>query len=174
MINEINKSFQNFLNITIQHIKLLTSDIKAYNHPWPEKSKWVGYSAWCYILPSFFIKGDSLLSYFFRMIWIVQAIFVFSSDYAWATDVHILHGIDRWLATLLVIYMYYITIKYYNKWYILLAGLIPVYCVYLSKVAAKRKDWDMYVFNQTTWHITGPIIACYVLKEIQLNHSLYD
>ena len=49
MINEINKSFQIFLNITIQHIKLLTTDIKAYNHPWPEKSKWVGYSAWCYI-----------------------------------------------------------------------------------------------------------------------------
>jgi len=174
MNNQINKSIQNVFDIAIQHFKLLTVDIKAYNHPWSERSKWVGYSAWCYILPSFFIKGTSLLSYFFRIIWIIQAGFVFSSDYGWATDVHVLHGIDRWLATLLVIYMIYITIKYYNKWYILCSGFIPIYCVYLSKIAAKRKDWDMYVLNQTIWHITGPIIASYVLQQIQLKHNLYD
>ena len=139
MTNLISKSIQNASNILIQHIKLLTVDIEAYNHPWPERSKWVGYSAFCYMLPSFFIEGNSPLSYFFRAIWIIQAGFVFSSDYGWITDVHVLHGIDRWLATSLVIYMFSITTKYYNIWYALISVFIPVYGVYLSKVAAKKE-----------------------------------
>ena len=70
--------------------------------------------------------------------------------------------------------MFFITTKYYNIIYAICLAFIPVYCVYLSKVAAKKKDWDMYVFNQTTWHITGPIIASYVLYKIQLKYNLYD
>lgn len=154
-----------FIAVVAQHIDLLTTDIAAYNHPWPERSKWVGYSALAYVLPSFFVRGWTLAACAFRAIWLVQAAFVFSSDYAWATDVHVLHGIDRWLATLLTLYMMYVTVRYSSIWY-LVVGIIPLYSIYMSKIAARTQDWNLYVVSQTVWHITGPLIACIVLRSI--------
>ena len=163
------------IEIFIEHINLLTTNFKKSNHPWNRVSKWVGYTAIFYLLPIFYIKNTNKWTSFYKLMWIIQTIFVFSSDYGWGNSYpNIIHGIDRLLATSMTLSMIFITIKYYNILYAIIGSFLPIYFIYQCKVATAKKDWDKYVFNQTLWHITGPIIASFILYKIQLKHKLFS
>ena len=168
-------------NILTQHIRLLTTDFNKSNHAWNKTSMLVGYSSLCYLLPILFIKNTNKWTIIFKLLWFIQTIFVFLSDYLipkiqlnnGERNLTIIHGIDRWLVAILTITMIIITLIYLNIKYIILA-IPPLYFVYKSKEASNERDWDKYVINHTLWHITGPLIASYVLYKIQLKHKLFD
>ena len=84
----------------------------------------------------------------------------------------IIFGIDRLLATLMVILMIIITYHYLDAIY-LIGAIPPIYFVLQSKAAADKYKWNKMVVNQTLWHITGPIIASYILYKIQLKNKLF-
>ena len=163
----------NISDIFMQHIRLLTTEFTKYNHPWSGRSPWVGYTALFYLLPIIAIKGNTIKANLFRAAWVIQTILVFSSDYAWSSEEHIIHGLDRWLATLLPIFMSYLAIKYYGLCVGLSLAFLPIFQVFLSKVATANNDWDGYIINQAGWHVTGPIIATWALYDIQLKHNLF-
>ena len=161
-------------NIFIQHIKLITTDFTKSNHSWDKGSVIAGMSGIFYVLPYFFIKDTNNYTTIFKVLWIIQAIFVCTSDYFLANRKStIIRGIDRLLATLMVISMMIITYKYYNIWYMLIGAFFPLYFVYQSKMSGFNDDWESYVFNHAMWHITGPIIASFILYQIQLKHKLF-
>ena len=97
------KNFKYIFIFIINWIKLLTLDIKKLNYRWNKYSNWIGYSSFFYLLPSLIIKGNSKLSYIWRIIWIYKAIIVYLSNYKYSNINNIVHGINRWLATLLII-----------------------------------------------------------------------
>lgn len=158
-----------------EHIELITTDFTRANHPWNKSSKWVGYTAIFYLLPILFIKDTNIWTTLYKVMWAVQTIFVFSSDFVFGNPKDTpVHGIDRLLATTMTLSMIVITLKYYSIWFALAGAFFPVYFVYLSKVYTAKKDWDKYVFYQSAWHVTGPIIASYVLYDIQKKHKLFE
>ena len=159
----------------IQHIELLTSGFDKSNHPWKRVSTWVGYTALFYLLPIFFIKDTNKWTTIYKIMWVIQTIFVFSSDFGFGgPEPNIIHGIDRLLATIMSLSIIIITLFYINKWVACIGAFPPIYFIYKSKVATSMKDWDTYVINQTLWHITGPLIACASLYKIQLKHKLFQ
>ena len=89
---------------------------------WKYKSKWVGYSSVCYIFPAILLKEHHAM---FRLVWIIQAIVSYASDYKWSGVTHWSHGIDRIWATVLVLttmiiasYFFFFMFKnsnYYDK-----------------------------------------------------------
>ena len=155
--------------VLVEHLNLLTKNIyqkKGCDPP----SKIAGFSGIMYILPAFFIKGNGLIANLFRITWIIDAILVTSSDYFFYNTDSIIHGLDRWFATLLVLIMFILTSQYYSLWDTICYAFLPLYFVYMSKSASTMKA---YIFNHTMWHITGPIIASYVLYNIQLKNILF-
>ena len=85
----------------------------------------------------------------------------------------IIFGIDRLMATLMVLVMIAITYYYLEPIY-LVGAVPPVYFVFQSKQASTNYNWSKMVVNQTLWHITGPIIASFVLYKIQLKYKLFS
>jgi len=163
------------LDIISKHIRLLTTDFSQSNHPWKKVSKWAGYTGILYLMPIFFINSNNLYSNIYQLLWVIQTAFVLASDYGWGGPTpHILHGIDRLLATCMVLSTIIITSLYLNPAFVIIGSLIPLYFVYQSMVAAKENNWNKYVLNHTLWHITGPIIVSYALYKIQLTHSLFE
>lgn len=168
-------------NIILQHLKLLTTNFNKSNHAWNKTSMLVGYSSFCYLLPIYFIKNTNIWTFIFKLLWFIQTIFVFLSDYLipkiqlnnGERKPTIIHGIDRWLVTLLTIIMILITIIYLDIKYLILA-IPPYYFIYKSKQASNNKNWNEYVINHSLWHITGPLIVCYVLYKIQLKYKLFN
>ena len=169
-----------------QHVKLLTTDHFFKSNPsdpgFKKTSRLVGYSAFFYLVPIFFIKNTNKYTTLYKIIWIIQTLFVFTADYLLPSiqlkkygkrEKNIIYGIDRLLATLMVIIMIIITFIYLDKIY-LLGAIPPIYFVFQSKQASNNYDWDKMVFNQTLWHITGPLIASYILYKIQLKHKLFN
>ena len=163
------------IRIFKEHLGLITTKFTKANHPWDKKSKWVGYTAFFYLLPIFFIKDTGKWTTFYKIMWAVQTLFVFSSDYVFGNPKDTpVHGIDRLLATTMTLSMIVITLKHYSIWFAFAGAFFPVYFVYLSKVYTEKKDWDKYVFYQSAWHVTGQIIASYVLYDIQKKHKLFE
>jgi len=168
-----------------QHLKLLTEGFfksNPYDPGFKKTSRLVGYSAFFYLLPVFFIKNTNKWTILYKVLWIVQTFLVFSADYLLPSlqlqkygkrKKSIIYGIDRLMATLMVIIMIVITYVYLDKIY-LLGAIIPVYFVFQSKDASNKYDWERMVINQTLWHITGPLIVSYVLYKIQLKHKLFN
>ena len=158
-----------------EHIELITTDFTRANHPWNRSSKWVGYTAIFYLLPAFFIKNTNKWTILYKLLWMIQAVFVFSSDFLFGNPKRsAIHGIDRLMATSMVLSMIIISLRYYSIWFTVVGAFFPVYFVYLSKVYTEKKDWDNYVFYQSAWHVTGPIIVSYVLYDIQKKHKLFE
>ena len=103
-------------NLIKQHCQLLTSDFKKSLVPHFEKSKWVGYSCFLIIIPIFFIPGKGIFANFLRMLCLFQIPIAYFSDYIYAPDYHIIHGIDRVTATICLLMFISITI-YYNSFF---------------------------------------------------------
>ena len=80
---------------------------------------------------------------------------------------HTSHGIDRWLASSLLVVMVSLATLYISALVALAAAVVPVYCLWRGKVAVAARDWDRYVRFHTLWHITGPIAATFVLVQVQ-------
>lgn len=162
---------QEFYNIAKQHYKLLTTDFCKINVPICDKSKWVGYTSFLYVIPAFFIPGTSIFSYLLRLLYIVQAPISHASDYIWHNDQHISHGIDRWFATSLVIITIYLCIRYLSFKESFFYGVIPISCLYLAKTASNINDINLYNISQTFWHITSPISCCLMYYNIYISGS---
>ena len=169
-----------------RHLDLLTNEKFFKSNPhdpgFKKTSRLVGYSSFFYLLPVFFIKNTNKWTILFKIIWIIQTVFVFTADYLLPSiqikkygkrQKSIIYGIDRLLATVMVTTMIIITYVYLDKIY-LLGSLPPIYFVLQSKQAANEYDWDKMVLNQTLWHITGPIIVSYALYKIQQKHKLFN
>ena len=155
-------------NVIIEHLKLLTINF-TQRKKGSTPSKLAGLSGIMYILPVFFIKENGFEMNLYKLLWILNAIFVISSDYFFYNTDSIIHGIDRWLATLNVIISFIITLQHYPFWKCCIYVFPPLYFVYKSKVAENEND---YIFNHTMWHVTGPTIVSYILYQIQLNSKI--
>jgi hypothetical protein len=162
-------------NMIAKHLQLLTADFRQSNHPWKKVSKWAGYSGILYLLPIYFITARNVYASVYKLLWIVQTVFVISSDYVAAgPEPHVLHGVDRLLATAMVISAIGITAHYLSPAFALAGSLLPLFFVYQSMMAAKERNWDKYVLNHTLWHITGPIIVSYAFHKIESTRPLFD
>ena len=174
----------NITSLFSQHIDYLTSDFNKKNPSNPgfkKTSALVGYTALFYLVPIFFIKDSNKWTSIYKILWGVQTLFVFMADY-WIpkmqlqttghNDESIIYGIDRLMATTMVLSMIIITYLYLDKIY-LIGAIPPIYFVSQSKAASANYEWDKMVINQTMWHITGPLIAAYVLYKIQLKNKLF-
>ncbi len=166
--------FTNIKKMFLQHIDLITTAFSESNHPWNRVSGWVGYTSLFYLLPIFFIKDTSIWTTFYKIMWAIQTIFVYSSDFGWGgPEKNIIHGIDRFLATSMTLSMIIITCLYIDPFIAFIGAFPPIYFIYKSKLATSQKNWNAYVINQTLWHITGPIIVSAALYKIQLTQPLF-
>ena len=124
-------------------VTLMTTSFRETALPWTTRSKWVGYSCFCYaaLTPVHWIYA-------------VQAQVAYMSDYIYAGVPHVSHGLDRCLSTALTGHMAWYVARHYG-WYVFL-GVIPIGFLYADMRAVRRKDWGAYVRYHTLWHITGP------------------
>ena len=174
----------NIKKLFTQHIDYLSKDFTKKNPSNPGfkiTSALVGYTALFYLVPIFFIKNTNKWTSLYIILWGLQTLLVFMADY-WIPKMQlqttghnnesIIYGIDRLTATLMVLTMIVITFVYLDKIY-LIGAIPPIYFVSQSKIASTNYDWDKMVINQSMWHITGPLIAAYVLYKIQLKNKLF-
>ncbi len=178
-------NIKNFINRLKEHPKLLTKGFFKSNPSDPgfkKTSPWVGYSALFYLLPIFYIKDTNKWTTVYKILWAVQTFLVYMADYGLPRlqlqqygkrKDSIIFGIDRLMATLMVLVMIAITYYYLEPIY-LVGAVPPVYFVFQSKQASTNYNWSKMVVNQTLWHITGPIIASFVLYKIQLKYKLFS
>ena len=175
----------NIIKLFSQHIDYLTKDFTKKNPSDPgfkKTSALVGYTAFFYLVPIYFIKNTNKWTTLYKILWALQTFFVFMADYlipkiqlqtTGHNDESIIYGVDRLMATLMVLTMIVITFVYLDKIY-LIGAIPPIYFVSQSKAASTNYNWDKMVINQSMWHITGPLIAAYVLYKIQLKNKLFS
>ncbi len=174
----------NIKKLFTQHLDYLSKDFNKKNPSNPgftKTSALVGYTALFYLVPIFFIKNTNKWTSLYIILWGLQTLLVFMADY-WIPKMQlqttghnnesIIYGIDRLMATVMVLTMIVITFVYLDKIY-LIGAIPPIYFVSQSKLASTNYDWDKMVINQSMWHITGPLIVAYVLYKIQLKNKLF-
>ena len=133
-----------------------------------KKSKWVGGSCASSIIPFFFIKGKNRLSYFLRVLCIIQIPVAYLSDYTYSTDEHIIHGIDRITATLCFISFIYVTARHNSIINTLIYIFIPTLMISLAKYYCNTDNEKCYNIVQILWHYSTAFIASFVLYDVTL------
>lgn len=134
----------------------MTINFNKTSLPWKLiKSKFIGFSSMCYMIPAFLLNGSTFILIMIKIIWIFQAIVSYYSDYIYSGITHISHGIDRWVSSILVFIMIIIATIIINPIEYLLF-LIPIFFLQMGKYCAKNNKWNGYVFYHTGWHIIGP------------------
>ena len=146
----------------------MTTDFGKTNLPWKgRRSAFLGASCFLYILPSITVAyfhpqhKTSWARQRWHWAWVLQCVFSFFSDYVTSGVDSICHGIDRWYAptmTLFVTSLAYLCI--HPTLLVLLAP--PWMCIMMSKRARLSKNWDGYVFYHSLWHLVGSVLAAYV------------
>ena len=145
----------------------MTKDFCKINVPCCKRSKWVGYSSFLYILPAFFVPGNSIYANLFKISLILQGPISHASDYVWHDQDHFSHGLDRWFATALTTSMIYISLKYYGLFSTILYAFVPIGCLYIAKYASIKNNEKLYNLSQTVWHITSPAVCCFIMNNLK-------
>jgi hypothetical protein len=156
-----------------QQVKLMTTNFSATAMPWTRKSKLVGYSAICYAGPALVLRGGTgIFARVFSLLWCLQVGACFWSDYTWTGRAHVSHGVDRWLASSLLVAMVVLASSQLSVAHALAAAALPLYCLRRGKLAVAEADWPRYVVWHSMWHLTGPVVACAVLVRINAVSSV--
>ena len=145
--------------IEIQN-NLLFRDYCNTNIPWKENRQSIlaGYSGIFYLLPCFYIQ-PSFLNY---TPWIIQAIISIMANYYYINTPGYIHGIDRWVATLMTIGMMYYT--FYKMGLNGIVIVVPPLALYTTANQKKKEnDYDSWVIYHFLWHLVCPIFSTYVL-----------
>jgi hypothetical protein len=153
-------------NLIKQHCSLITSNYCKTMTPKFKTSRWVGISCLSIILPFFFIKGQSLFAYFLRTLCLLQLPIAFLSDYIYACDEHIIHGIDRIIATISLMTVIYVTANYNSIKKTLVYIFIPILTIGLSKYYCNTENEECYNIAHILWHYSTTLIISYVIYDI--------
>ena len=120
----------NIKKLFTQHIDYLSKDFtkNPSNPGFKRTSALVGYTALFYLVPIFFIKNTNKWTSLYIILWGLQTLLVFMADY-WIPKMQlqttghnnesIIYGIDRLMATLMVLTMIVITFVYLDKIYLI-------------------------------------------------------
>ena len=160
-----------------QKYSLMIDDFDGKMMPWTTKSKWVGYSAACYVLPAvlpIYPHSLTLFDTVFRGAWCVQAGVSYWSDYMHTGHRHVSHGVDRWLATSMLVVTVVLTAMNLGPEIALVAVTPPLVFQLKGQAAVRDRRWDAYVLNHTLWHVVGGFAAAYVLHNVQLAKTTDD
>lgn len=140
---------------------LLFKEYCNTNIPWKENRQSIlaGYSGMFYLCPCFYIQS----SFFYYIPWIIQAIVSVMADYYYINTPGYIHGIDRWVATLMTIGM-----MYYTFYKMSLNGIIiivpPLLLYTIANQKKKEHDYDSWVIYHFLWHLVCVLLSIYVLK----------
>tara|TARA_Y100000591_G_C21834703_1_gene701756 strand:+ start:969 stop:1478 length:510 start_codon:yes stop_codon:yes gene_type:complete len=155
------------INLLKQHYQLLTTDFSKSLVPNFKKSKLVSFSCLFIIIPLFFIPGNGIISYFFRILCLLQVPIAYLSDYTFAPDCHIIHGIDRITATICLILFLGITFLYNSFKDALVIITIPIIAILSAKYYCNIEDEFMYNVTQFIWHLSTSLLVAYVFYKIK-------
>lgn len=147
------------------HWNALTSDFRHSALPFKRpacQSLWAGGSGILYVLPAFATPflWESVL-------WILQAICSILADYTYVGQDHLVQGIDRWLATLMMIRL---TVLFVLKTSIADAAamlVIPISCFLFANKAKGERSLPKWIFYHTLWHFSGGAASAWVTYVIR-------
>ena len=135
---------------------LMSSGFSRTSLIWPMRSRTVGFSCACFLLPA--VAGN--INVVFRAYWVLQAAVAFLSDYLWSGVSHWSHGADRWLSLAMVSATVALGTSRLGC-AIIPCAAVPLYCLFRSKSALFWAEYEMW---HTLWHVTGGIISAAVLS----------
>lgn len=92
---------------------------------------------------------------------ITQAVLSVMSDYVSTGRNSFWHGLDRWMSTLMTIWMFWMAHKVSPKYVAI--GMPPLFCLYRSKNAIARGNWRGYVMWHTAWHVSAVAASSLVI-----------
>jgi hypothetical protein len=167
-VSEVHTTQQNRSSIwtDIQHVislplRNLSQEFCNNGLPWEGnscRSLLAGGSGCLYALPALFANA----SFLERMIWIVQACLSVWADYFHIHHSSIVHGLDRIMATCMLVTTVVRAATKLNEW-VLLLGLLPSAFFVAASFAKKNRNLAAWHWSHFGWHLSGGLVSMLVV-----------
>jgi len=145
------------------HVHNMTANFGRTCMPWGRKqSVWAGCSGGFFCVPGLFGLSADPSSHWMLVAFVAQAVLSVMSDYVATGRDSVWHGLDRWTATCMTMFMVYFAHSAVSPWHCLLA-VPPLMCLHGSKAAIARADWSAYVVWHTLWHVAAVSTSTYIM-----------
>jgi len=169
---------------TVQHavrvqVSGLSTEFCDNGMPWSSieqcRSMTAGLTGILYAMPSFFVLGpaapagssdNATLLLLERTAWIVTACFSVWADYFHIHRPSVAHGVDRIWATAMLLATIWRGGTLLAWWSPFVGAALPVTCFVLASRAKKRLKLRSWHYWHCGWHVTGAIIASFVVYSI--------
>ena len=133
-------------------------EFKSCKMPWPAercRSKRAGWSGICFALPVVCCayRGE-------RLLWCLQAFMSVLADYVFIGRSSVVHGLDRVLASLMLVRLIYeCTLKVHSLF--ALWALPPLAFFALAAHAKSTRDAVLWKYAHCLWHVAGGLLAAF-------------
>ncbi|KAJ1453913.1 hypothetical protein M885DRAFT_255893 [Pelagophyceae sp. CCMP2097] len=132
------------------------------NIPWgTRRSHLIGASALCYALPA---VHDGLHANPRLILWLLQALACFWSDYVDSGKAAISHFYDKCLASTLVTYVVYLALVHRGPVFVAVLAAPTFWCYGRSTASRRAGDESSYAVWHSLWHLCGGVVSVLTLQ----------
>lgn len=132
------------------------------NCPWgTERSNLIGVSAICYAAPA---VVDVMNGRGRAVVWLLQALACFWSDFVDSGRYGISHCFDKILASTLTLYIIRMALVHRGPMFVISLAMPTFGCYGLSTAARRANNYDRYALFHSLWHVCGGVVAVLTLN----------
>lgn len=140
----------------------LVNKMSQTNCPWgTRRSHLIGVSAVCYAAPAVLDLMDGSPRF---VVWVVQALACFWSDYVDSGRFGYSHCFDKVLAPSLTLYIIYLALVFRGPVFVVALAVPTFACYFHAQARRRRGDFDGYALFHSLWHVWGGAVAVATLR----------
>jgi len=153
---------RSFLATARAHLHNMTVNFGRTCMPWgPRRSLFAGGTGALFVVPGlvmFAHDPGAPHAAAYLAAFAAQAVFSVMSDYVMTGRNSVWHGVDRWFASGMTVFMMWFAHSALSPAHVFLAAP-PLFCLYKSKDAILRNDFPAFANWHGWWHVTAVAAA---------------